>query len=104
MQLLLAASNHIAANNQSRKHHVYAVENVNTGAAILHLTKPKHLKKHPLVKSDVIFVGWACENHLMAIRGNLQNPAQSAKGEERGDHERNPWLAKMVSLLPEQFP
>ena len=23
------------------------------------------------------------------------NPAQSAKGEERGDRERNPWLAKM---------
>ena len=29
MQLLLAASNQIAANNRSRKHHVYAVENVN---------------------------------------------------------------------------
>ena len=40
-QLLLAASNQIAANNQSRKHHVYAVENVKTlGAVILHL--PKH--------------------------------------------------------------
>ena len=26
----------------------------------------------------------------------LQNPAQSAKGEERGDSERNPLLAKMV--------
>ena len=25
----------------------------------------------------------------------LQNPAQSAMGEERGDHERTPWLAKM---------
>ena len=31
MQVLLAASNQIAANNQSRKHQVYAVENVNTG-------------------------------------------------------------------------
>ena len=40
MQPLLAASNQILANNQSRKHHVYAVENVNTGAAILHL--PNH--------------------------------------------------------------
>ena len=29
----------------------------------------------------------------------LQNPAQSAKGEERGDHERNPWLAKMVDFI-----
>ena len=25
----------------------------------------------------------------------LQNPAQSAKGKERGDPEGNPWLAKM---------
>ena len=83
---------------------MYAVENVKTRAAFLHLTKPKLLKKHSLVKSDVIFEDWACENRLMAIRGNLQNPAQSAKGEERGDGERNPWLAKMVSLLPEQFP
>ena len=41
MQLLLAASNQIAANNQSLKHHVYAVENVN----IL------HLPKHEIVKS-----------------------------------------------------
>ena len=30
IQLLLAASNQIAANIRSRKHHVYAVENVNT--------------------------------------------------------------------------
>ena len=30
MQLLLAASNQIAAYNRSRKHHVYAVKNVNT--------------------------------------------------------------------------
>ena len=29
--LLLAASNQIAAYNQSRKHYVYAVENVSTG-------------------------------------------------------------------------
>ena len=31
MQLLLAASNQIAPNNRSRKHHVYAVKNVNPG-------------------------------------------------------------------------
>ena len=36
MQLLLAVSNQIAANNRSRKHHLYAT----LGAAILHL--PKH--------------------------------------------------------------
>ena len=29
----------------------------------------------------------------------LQNPAQSAKGEERGDRERNPWLAKMIDNI-----
>ena len=28
------------------------------------------------------------------MRGS-EIPAQSAKGEERGDRERNPWLAKM---------
>ena len=31
----------------------------------------------------------------------LQNPAQSAKGEERRDRERNPWLAKMLLLVYE---
>ena len=34
---------------------------------------------------------------------DLQNPAQSAKGEERGDRERNPWLAKMGYRLPYGF-
>ena len=29
----------------------------------------------------------------------LQNPAQSAKGEEREDRERNPWLTKMEKML-----
>ena len=29
----------------------------------------------------------------------LQNPAQSAKGEEKGDRERNPWLGKMSRPL-----
>ena len=39
----------------------------------------------------------------MRERGSEIIPAQSAKGEERGDRERNPWLAKMVLhylLLP----
>ena len=26
-----------------------------------------------------------------------ENPAQSAKGEERRDPERNPWLGKMIT-------
>ena len=33
----------------------------------------------------------------------LQNPAQSAKGEERGDREPNPWLAKMSRPLSVQI-
>ena len=86
MQLLLAASNQIAANNQSLKHHVYAVENVN----IL------HLPKHEIVKST----HWS--NVMSSLKElldgdplELQNPAHSAKGEERRDHEQNPWLVKM---------
>ena len=39
-----------------------------------------------------------CIQYNSRARGS-EIPAQSAKGEERGDHERNSWLAKMIMYL-----
>ena len=38
-------------------------------------------------------------NHQVALRTNLKMYSRSAKGGEKGDPNRNPWLAKMSVLL-----
>ena len=87
MQLLLAASNQIAANNRSRKHHLYAVENVNNG--------DMKLLKAPIGQKWCNLCRQGLWKPLDGDPRELQDPAQSAKGEEMGDRERNPGLAKM---------
>ena len=36
---------------------------------------------------------------LYPLGNGSEIPTQSAKGEEKGDRERNPWLAKMLSYI-----
>jgi hypothetical protein len=38
-------------------------------------------------------------NHQVALRANFKMYSRSAKGGEKGDPNRNPWLAKMVYQL-----
>ena len=69
---------------------MYAVENV----TILHLPKHESVKStHWSKVMSSLLAGLVKTARWRSA--DLQNPAQSAKGEERGDHERNPWLAKM---------
>jgi hypothetical protein len=35
-------------------------------------------------------------NHQVALRANFKIYSRSAKGGEKGDPNRNPWLAKMI--------
>jgi hypothetical protein len=35
-------------------------------------------------------------NHQVALRANFKMYSRSAKGGEKGDPNRNPWLAKMI--------
>ena len=39
-------------------------------------------------------------NHQVALRANFKMYSRSAKGGEKGDLNRNPWLAKMIFVLP----
>jgi hypothetical protein len=36
-------------------------------------------------------------NHQVALRANFKMYSRSAKGGEKGDPNRNPWLAKMLN-------
>ena len=87
IQLLLAASDQIAANNLSRKHHVYA-----------HWAQPFYIYPNTKLLKAPIGQKWC---HLCRLglwkpldgdKRELLNPAQFAKGEERGDRERNPCI------------
>jgi hypothetical protein len=39
----------------------------------------------------------------VALRANFKMYSRSAKGGEKGDPNRNPWLAKMVHILTKSF-
>ena len=38
-------------------------------------------------------------NHQVALRANFKMYSRSAKGGEKGDPNRNPWLAKMGQIM-----
>ena len=38
-------------------------------------------------------------NHQVALHANFKMYSRSAKGGEKGDPNRNPWLAKMVYYI-----
>ena len=43
-------------------------------------------------------------NHQVALRANFKMYSRSAKGGEKGDPNRNPWLAKMPQIWLELYP
>jgi hypothetical protein len=49
-----------------------------------------------LAGDDDYLRGATSINHQVALRANFKMYSRSAKGGEKGDPNRNPWLAKMV--------
>ena len=91
--LKLAPTNKIAANNRSRKHHVYA-----QWAQPLYIYLNTKLLKAPIGQKWCHLCRLGLWKPLDGDPRKLQNPAQSAKGEQRRDRERNPWLANMFAV------
>jgi len=52
-----------------------------------------------LAGDDDYLRGATSINHQVALHTNFKMYSRSAKGEEKGDPNRNPWLAKMGRLL-----
>jgi hypothetical protein len=48
-----------------------------------------------LAGDDDFLRGATSINHQVALRANFKMYSRSAKGGEKGDPNRNPWLAKM---------
>jgi hypothetical protein len=48
----------------------------------------------------IITKGVTVKIQQVAVRVNYENPSNDAKGGEKGDPNRNPWLAKMVLYIP----
>jgi hypothetical protein len=48
-----------------------------------------------LAGDDDYLRGATSINHQVALRANFKMYSRSAKGGEKGDPNRNPWLAKM---------
>jgi hypothetical protein len=52
-----------------------------------------------LAGDDDYLRGATSINHQVALRTNFKLYSRSAKGGEKGDTNRNPWLAKMGQIL-----
>jgi hypothetical protein len=52
-----------------------------------------------LAGDDDYLRGATSINHQVALRANFKMYSRSAKGGEKGDPNRNPWLAKMVKFM-----
>ena len=102
MQLLLAASNQITTNNRSRKHHVCS-RKCKHWAQPFYIYLNTNLLKAPIGQKWCHLCRLGSWKPLDGVPRELQNPAQSAKGDERGDRERNPWLAKMPFVIKKEY-
>ena len=56
-------------------------------------------KRFWLAGDDDYLRGATSINHQVALCANFKMYSRSAKGGEKGDPNRNPWLAKMVSTV-----
>jgi hypothetical protein len=52
-----------------------------------------------LAGDDDYLRGATSINHQVALRANFKMYSRSAKGGEKGDPNRNPWLAKMSDSM-----
>jgi hypothetical protein len=56
-----------------------------------------------LAGDDDYLRGATSINHQVALRANFKMYSRSAKGGEKGDPNRNPWLAKMAKWVPNRY-
>jgi hypothetical protein len=67
-----------------------------TGRCHLQLSNIRITKRFWLAGDDDYLRGATSINHQVAMRANFKMYSRSAKGGEKGDPNRNPWLAKML--------
>ncbi len=70
-----------------------------TGRCHFQLSNIRITKRFWLAGDDDYLRGATSINHQVALRANFKMYSRSAKGGEKGDPNRNPWLAKMVLLM-----
>ena len=68
-----------------------------TGRCHFQLSNIRITKRFWLAGDDDYLRGATSINHQVALRANFKMYSRSAKGWEKGDPNRNPWLAKMVN-------
>ena len=73
-----------------------------TGRCHFQLSNIRITKRFWLAGDDDYLRGATSINHQVALRANFKMYSRSAKGGEKGDPNRNPWLAKMVFLVSKQ--
>ena len=69
-----------------------------TGRCHFQLSNIRITKRFWLAGGDDYLRGATYINHQVALRANFKIYSRSAKGGEKGDPNRNPWLAKMVDF------
>ena len=69
-----------------------------TGRCHFQLSNIRITKRFWLTGDDYLR-GATSINHQVALRVNLKMYSRSAKGGEKGDPNRNPWLAKMLKQI-----
>ena len=70
-----------------------------TGRCHFQLSNIRITKRFWLAGDDDYLRGATSINHQVALRANFKIYSRSAKGGEKGDPNRNPWLAKMGWML-----
>jgi hypothetical protein len=66
-----------------------------TGRRHFQLSNIRITKRFWLAGDDNYLRGATSINHQVALHANFKMYSRSAKGGEKGDQNRNPWLAKM---------
>ena len=70
-----------------------------TGRCHFQLSNIRITKRFWLAGDDDYLRGATSINHQVALRANFKMYSRSAKGGEKGDPNRNPWLAKMIGYM-----
>ena len=71
-----------------------------TGRCHFQLSNIRITKRFWLAGDDDYLRGATSINHQVALPANFKMYSRSAKGGEKGDPNRNPWLAKMGKIWP----
>ena len=74
-----------------------------TGRCHFQLSNIRITKRFWLAGDDDYLRGATSINHQVALCANFKMYSRSAKGGEKGDPNRNPWLAKMKDMWLHRF-